>query len=235
MELTDAVILAAGLGTRMRPLTDTIPKPLVKVIEKPMIETIIDGLNCFGINNIYIVIGYLGDQFRYLKDKYKNVILIENNEYLEKNNISSLYAVKDIFGENNCFVCEGDLFVGDSDIFNINHNKSFYMGKYTKGETDDWCFIMDEDRVTKITVGGNDIYRMAGISYWKKEDACVIRDSVINAYDNPEHTDLFWDEIVDRELENIMVGIKAVTDEQIVEIDTLEELDAIRKLALKNN
>ena len=70
-KVENAIIMAAGLGTRMRPLTNTIPKPLVKVNGHRMIETIIQGLNKNGISDITIVTGYLADKFNFLKDKYK--------------------------------------------------------------------------------------------------------------------------------------------------------------------
>jgi len=57
-----AVILAAGQGTRMRPLTDRRPKPLVPVAGRPIIEHIVGGLATAGVRDICLVVGYLGER-----------------------------------------------------------------------------------------------------------------------------------------------------------------------------
>ena len=73
-----AIIMAAGKGTRMRPITNTVPKPLVKVHGVPLIEGIIKQLHQQNIYEIYVVVGYLKEQFNYLVDKYEGLHLIDN-------------------------------------------------------------------------------------------------------------------------------------------------------------
>lgn len=65
----DAVIMAGGRGTRLKPLTDNIPKPLLKVADKPILEHNIDRLIGYGIDDFWLSINYLGDQ---LRDYFKN-------------------------------------------------------------------------------------------------------------------------------------------------------------------
>ena len=89
-EIENAIIMAAGLGTRMRPLTYKTPKPLIKVAGKPMIESVIEGLQQNDIRDISIIVGYLAEQFNYLVEKYPGVKLINNPYYNQYNNISSL-------------------------------------------------------------------------------------------------------------------------------------------------
>lgn len=65
---------------------------------------------------------------------------------------------------------------------------------------------------------------MAGISYWKKEDAVLIRNAIQEAYKTAGHEQLFWDEIVDQELDNLDVTVEEIPADSVVEIDTFDEL-----------
>lgn len=223
-----AVLMAAGLGQRMRPLTETMPKPLVPVLGKPMIETVIDALKFRGVSSIYVVVGYRGDQLKNLCTKYEGVTIVENKEYQTINNISSIRAVCDVMGDSNCFICEADLYMPDSSVLSGEHTKSCYYGKMVEGHSDDWVFDQDETgRITRVGKGGDDCYNMCGISYFLKKDAKKIADAVVERYTKPGFENLFWDEVVDSILSDLDLTVYPIEPGSIVEIDTLDELKEV--------
>lgn len=224
-----AILMAAGLGSRMRPLTEHTPKPLIQVHGKPMIETVIEGLLARPVEDIYIVTGYLGEKFVPLCEKYPQVHILQNPDYQEKNNISSIYAAKDVLGTADCFICESDLYVADASIFRKDLKNSCYYGKMVHGFSDDWVFEQRNGRISRVGKGGTDTYNMVGVSYFQKEDACILQKEIVKAYEKEENGNLFWDEVVDQHLDQLRLTVEEVLEGQIVEIDTVEEWERVNE------
>ena len=227
--MENAILMASGMGTRMRPLTETTPKPLITVGNKPMIETVIDGLESRGVDSITVVVGYLGEQFDYLVQKYPNVRIIKNSVYETINNISSVYAARDVLLEGDCFICEADLFVSDSSIFLAELDNSCYYGKMVKGHSDDWVFEQDEGgNITRVGKYGDDCYNMTGIAFFKKKDAKILHEAIEKEYGVPGYEDMFWDDVVNKHIDDFSLTVHPVEHSQIIEIDTVSELEAVR-------
>jgi MurNAc alpha-1-phosphate uridylyltransferase len=78
-----AMVLAAGLGLRMRPLTDTMPKPLVPVAGKPLLDHVLDRLADIGVERAVVNIHYLGEQIeQHLKSRTKPAITLSDERGL---------------------------------------------------------------------------------------------------------------------------------------------------------
>ena len=225
-----AILMAAGLGSRMRPITERIPKPLVKVFGIPMIETLIEALKSRGVKRFYIVTGYLGEQFSYLTGKYEDLKIITNPDYRSVNNISSIKAVSDVLisSDSDIFICEADLYIRDKSIFDAVLDHSCYFGKMVKGHSDDWVFSLNEDgRVIRVGKVGDDCYNMVGIAWFKTTDAHKLGRMINSRYGTEGYEDLFWDDVVNENLEDLRLYVHEVRADQLVEIDTVEELSAI--------
>jgi len=107
-----AVILTAGIGSRIKPLTDNCPKSLLKVGDNTILEMMISNIQDCGINEIIFVVGYLKEQIEdYVKTKFPdlNVSFVTNDKYAETNTGYSLMLVKDFIQDSGFIKFDADV------------------------------------------------------------------------------------------------------------------------------
>lgn len=225
-KIENAIILAAGFGSRLMPLTNTVPKPLVSVHGIPMIERIIERLVEIKVKNIVIVTGHLKESFEYLIAKYKNVSLIFNKDFKISNNISSIYYARKHL--SNSYVIEGDIYIQNKEIIKAHQEVTNYRA-FKVSESLDWCFkINNNNKILDFFKGGSDCYQMVGISYWNNSDGKKLSKHIADCYTNMKCLNIFWDQVpLEIKKDDFYVSVVSCDSTDAVEIDTYEDLVAI--------
>lgn len=225
------VFLAAGFGSRMVPITINTPKPLVRVHGRRIIETLIDAVLAAGIGEIWIVRGYLGEQFELLQKKYPMIRLIDNPEYDGTGTISSFYYARELL--DHAYVMESDLVVADPKGVRRYHYTSDFMGTKVDA-TDDWFLKTDESgTIREIGVGGEgeNCYRLIGMSYWDGRDGRELAHDIREAYEGPEGHKLPMSFVPFRVYrDKYEIGIMPCRETDVIEIDSFAELQAFDEI-----
>ncbi|GET10289.1 NTP transferase domain-containing protein [Ligilactobacillus agilis] len=223
-----AIIMAAGFGSRMLPATKDTPKPLVEVNGRRIIETLLDALVAAEIKDITVIVGYQRQKFKSLLANYPFLKFVTNDDYVNCNNISSMMKVLDCL-DRGTYICEADLYVTNPAIISKYQYDSNILGYYCQ-ETTDWCFKLQAGYVTDYRQGNTDCYNEYGISYWIKEDCAQLRRDLPAVYAQPEGSQQFWESVPLKWChENYQVRLRECQKEDIVEIDSYQELLQIRQ------
>lgn len=224
-----AIVMAAGFGSRLLPATEHMPKPMVSVKGVHIIETLLDAIVQAGIEEIYLVRGYKGETFDVLLEKYPGIRFLENPYYNEANNISTVWIARDLIRD--AYVCEADLVVANKGIIRTYEYETNYLGAWME-DVDDWGLYPGEDGyVARLSpVGGAKGYRMFGISFWTKEDGETLSECLDIQFARKKQWQEYWDEVsmIDHS-EKFHIAIRPCTFQDLVEIDTYEELQALEQ------
>ena len=211
-----AVILAAGYGMRMVPVSNT-PKALLEVRGEKLIERLIRQLNEVGVTDISVVVGYRKELFEYLIDEY-GVSLVFNPDYAEKNNLFSLSLTADRL--ENCYILPCDLWCLENP-FRRNELSPWYLVSEEEDFASDVRVSRKREPVrVSPSAPGN---RMIGIAYLCGESGEEVRNRVFTLSRESRNRAAFWEDALYEE-DRMLVHARIFPAGDALEINTYEQL-----------
>ncbi|MDD3339023.1 MAG: NTP transferase domain-containing protein [Lachnospiraceae bacterium] len=213
----NAIILAAGFGMRMVPINTETPKGLLEVNGEPLIERIIKQLHEVGITSVYIVVGFMKEQYEYLMDQY-GVDLIVNEAYASKNNLHSMKRV--LSHLSNSYIVPCDIWCKNNPF----HRHELYSWYMVSDMVDDDSTVRVNRKMELVSVTENAAGNaMIGIAYLLEQEASVVRERISALCGDSHYDNSFWEEAL-YEKNRMLVQAKVVHAQDVVEINTFEQL-----------
>lgn len=240
-----AIILAAGLAKRLRPLTDVTPKCLLEVSGKNLLHRTMDNVIVNGITDFVFVTGYKEDMIKdYLKENFLNcnITFISNHDFANNNNSYSLWMTKDYI--------KGDIVLLDSDILfdkgiitellNSEHENCLAVNftaeldeEQIKVVLDDKKRILEISKVTDIKKSAGESIGIERFSYpfmqelYKVLDRKILKESIVNEF----YEASFEEVIRSGDVRNSIYAIN-VSQYKCMEIDTVEDYQRAKNMQI---
>lgn len=226
-----AIILAAGMGKRLKNITLNKPKPLLKIANTTIIEYLVTCLKETGVNEIYVVTGF---KSKMIKLKLgKSVNYIHNKKFRTTNSIYSLYLAKKYLQNSNFILINGDIFLSKvylSKIINFKNSTSFGIKrkKYFNGEMN---IILRKNLIKKISKNIKNIEsnaESAQLTYFIKKDSNILFKK-INQLIYKKQLNLFPAYAYQTVIQKSKLNISFIKKKCWYEIDNKKDLAKLRK------
>lgn len=230
-KVENAIIMAAGTSSRFAPLSYEKPKGLFLVKNEVLIERQIRQLQERGINEIYVVVGYMKELFYYLEKKF-GVHIITNNEYAKRNNLSSVMAAKAHF--HNSYLCYSDNYL-QKNGFQPYVYRSYFAAQYSEGYTEEYVIVSDKHgKITQYYPEGEACYYQMGEMYFDTQTAQTFLRLLEKEYNYTGVADMKVDEFYMRHLSSLDFYIKKNGPEDVLEFDNISEIEKFDDKFLRN-
>ena len=246
------IILAAGEGTRLRPLTENMPKCMVKFKGKPIIEYILEVACNSGITDVTIVDGYKSDVLqKHLKNKGVN--FLTNEKYETTNMLSSLFCAKKIMNDD-IIISYADIIYKKEILESLIASKDFFNVVIDKEWKKLWSLRMEDplSDLETLKIKDNKIIELGKKtkSYDNIEGQYIglikisikVIDKVVKYYDNlnksliydgKDFNNMYMTSFIQMIIDNLMDVNPIFTRGGWIEIDSIEDLNAYNKTEIE--
>jgi len=234
MKIKNAIILAAGRGSRMKELTNDIPKCMLKIKNQTIIQRTIEVLKYRNINNIIVITGYKSDILKkHLEEIDKNIKILCNPIWNVSNSITSMTLASNFLKDT--IVIDSDIYINNCKCIKASVQCSGYSA-VKDNRPNEWQLLTDKyNNIVATTKEGS--YKsglpIIDISYWLEKDAALITNKlkIISQRIDANEANRFWDEIP---LFDLLYEMKLkrydINEDDAMEFDTPEEFEKVRKI-----
>lgn len=230
-EVENAIIMAAGLSSRLAPISYEKPKGLLRVRGEVLIERQIRQLQEAGVTDITVVVGYKKEYFFYLASKF-GVRIKVNPQYATRNNSYTLWLVRDRL--DNTYVCSSDDYFEENPFEHYVY-EAYYATQYVDGPTEEWCVTTgSSDRITQVSVGGTDAWTMLGHAYFDRAFSTSFVPLLDDAVRRPELADRLWEDIFRAHTDELHMAARRYPGASIHEFDTLDQVSGFDPAFIEN-
>ena len=235
-----AIILAAGMGKRLKDLTKDNTKCMVKVNGITLIERMLKQIDSHNLNQIVMVVGYEGQK---LKDYIASlgvrtpIVFIDNPIYDKTNNIYSLFLAKEWLCKDDTLLLESDLVFEDSvlDIILDDDRKTLALVDHYESWMDGTCVTINEDDGIESFVPNNvfkynevsSYYKTVNIYKFGREFSEKVYVPFLEAYQSALGRNEYYEQVlrVIAMLDSSDIKVKRLDGEKWYEIDDMQDLD----------
>ncbi|VAW95910.1 putative nucleotide sugar-1-phosphate transferase [hydrothermal vent metagenome] len=236
-----AIILAAGVGSRIRPLTDNCPKSLLKIDGKTILEMMLSHLQDCGINEVVFILGYLEDQIKeFVNENFPNLKshFVINERYEDTNTGFSLMLAKDLIKESVFIKFDADV-VFEKEILqkliDSEYSNCLCIDKNINLDAEEIKVIIEgENRVVKASKSVNPkdaVGESIGIEKISGETAKLLFAELETMMADEKNHQEYYEAAYERLIEtNVPFYALDITGLKWTEIDTKEDFMTARRI-----
>lgn len=226
-----AIILAAGAGTRMAPLSYELPKALLTVRGEVLIERLIRQLHEAGADDIVLVVGYMKESLFYLEDGFGARIRI-NTDYADTGSAASLLIARDMLP--GAWVCSSDQYFPENPFLGVGDGSLATLVERADPRRELRAEIDGDGRIRALSVQASGRLILQGPAFFSEEDGRAFARILERESHAPQFPTMLWDQVYARHAGEIRLRARVLPEDAVHEFKSFNDLVAYDRDFVEN-